>query len=268
MESYFDANKQLWDKWTDLNYNSQMYDVDSWKAGRNSLDGITLNALQGQIEGRKILHLMCHFGQDSLSLARMGARITGIDLSAKAIKTATTLAEEMGLQEQTRFIETNLYDLPGHLDETFDIVYTSYGVLGWLNDLQEWAAIINRFLRPGGTFFIAEFHPFLYAYDFETHSMDFEYFGEGNAHKIKEAGNYAQPEAKEENEYFFWIHSLSQTMRPLMDIGLQLIDFNEYDYSPYNCFPNMEEREPGKFIYNAPGKIRRIPHVFSLKMEK
>ena len=268
MQKYFKTNKDLWDSWTKLNLKSKMYDMESWKAGRNSLDSISLNALQGEIEGRKLLHLMCHFGQDTLSMARMGADVTGIDMSEEAIATATSLASELGLSKQSRFIQTNIYDLPKHLDETFDLVYTSFGVLTWLPDLRKWAAIVNQFLRPGGTFFIAEFHPFIYAFDFDTRQLDYEYFGNGEAWHEKEAGNYAQREDSIERDYYFWIHSLSQTLRPLLDIGLKLIDFNEYDFSPYNCFPNMSEREPGKYIFNASGKIHRIPHVYSLKMRK
>ncbi|MCB0705482.1 MAG: class I SAM-dependent methyltransferase [Saprospiraceae bacterium] len=268
MDLFFKTNKALWDQWTHLNLKSPMYDMETWKTGRNSLDAISLNALQGEIDGRKILHLMCHFGQDTLSMARMGATVTGIDISSEAIKTARTLAEDIGLADRAEFIETNIYDLPDHLDETFDLVYTSFGVLAWLSDLQEWAKIINRYLRPGGTFFIAEFHPFLYAFDFDQKQLDFEYFGDGVPIRQVEKGNYSQRENEKEFEFYFWIHSLSQTLRPLLDQGFQLIDFNEYNFSPYNCFPNMEEREVGKYVFQAPGKIQHIPHVFSLKMKK
>jgi SAM-dependent methyltransferase len=268
MDNYFQTNKALWDTWTGWHLKSEMYDIESWKAGRNSLDTISNNALQGEIEGRKILHLMCHFGQDTLSMARLGATATGVDLSEEAIAQAQAFARELALEGSSRFIRANLYDLPKHLHETFDIVYTSFGVLTWLPDLQKWAQIVQQFLRPGGTFFIAEFHPFLYTFDFDNRKLDYEYFGDGTAYKEIESGSYAHREAQESHQYYFWIHSLSQTIRPLLDQGLQLVDFNEYDFSPYNCFPNMEELEPGKYVFNAEGKITRIPHVFSLKMKK
>jgi 2-polyprenyl-3-methyl-5-hydroxy-6-metoxy-1,4-benzoquinol methylase len=106
--------------------------------------------LLGNVKGLSILHLQCHFGQDSLSLARMGAHVTGIDLSDKAIKTAQELNAELHLNAE--FICSDIYDLPQHLNKQFDIVFTSYGTIGWLPDLNKWAQIIHHFLKPEGKF--------------------------------------------------------------------------------------------------------------------
>ena len=118
------------------------------------------------LDGVRVLHLQCHFGMDTLSWARLGASVTGVDYSEQAIRAAGELAAECGLEG--RFICCNLYDLPAHLDGQFDIVYTSYGVLCWLPDLREWARIAASYVKPGGFFYIAEFHPFAYVFDDEA----------------------------------------------------------------------------------------------------
>jgi ubiquinone/menaquinone biosynthesis C-methylase UbiE len=109
------------------------------------------------------LHLQCHFGQDTLSMSRMGAQTTGVDLSDKAIDAARKLNQE--INQQATFICCNIYDLPQHLDQQFDIVFTSYGTIGWLPDLNQWAALIARYLKPGGKFVFAEFHPVVWMFD-------------------------------------------------------------------------------------------------------
>ena len=112
----------------------------------------------GEVRGKSLLHLQCHFGLDTLSWAREGAQVTGMDFSPEGIRIARGLAEELNIP--ARFICCDLYDLPEHLDETFDRVFTSYGVLCWLPDIPRWAQIVGHFLKPGGVFYIAEFHPF------------------------------------------------------------------------------------------------------------
>src|SRR4029077_17046179 len=135
---------------------SDFYDLASFKQGRNSLQSIEQEEL-GDVRGRSLLHLQCHFGMDTLSWARLRARVPGADYSEEAITAARSLAAELGLE--ARFICANLYDLPDVLDEQFDIVVSTYGVLSWLPDLPAWARVVARFLRPGGTFCIVDLHP-------------------------------------------------------------------------------------------------------------
>src|SRR5205085_6854071 len=138
-QQYFDANKKLWNQRTVVHKDASFYDLASFLQGKSSLNGIELREL-GTVKGKKILHLQCHFGMDSLSLARMGADVTGMDLSDTAIEEARKLNQQVSLD--AKFICCNVYDLRDHLDEQFDIVFTSYGVVGWLPDLDKWAEII------------------------------------------------------------------------------------------------------------------------------
>jgi len=149
-------NRQAWDLRTPVHLKSEFYGLASFKQGRNSLRPIEQEEV-GDVRGQSLLHLQCHFGMDTLSWARLGARVTGTDFSEKAIAAARSLAAEVGLK--AHFICANLYDLPDVLDEEFDIVVTTYGVLSWLPDLDAWAGVVAHFLRPGGTFCIVEIHP-------------------------------------------------------------------------------------------------------------
>ena len=263
-QSYFQINQELWDEKTEHHKKSAFYNLEGFKAGENSLQEIELAALSDLVKGKSMLHLQCHFGQDSLSWARMGAKVTGMDLSPNAIKLARSLNEELQLDVQ--FICCNLYDLPKHLDQQFDIVFTSFGVLTWLPDLEEWATIVARFLRPGGLFYIAEFHPTLYMYDFDQQKIAFRYFSHREPYMEVEKGTYADPNADIEMKEYFWCHSLSETIQALLKQGLQLTEFLEFPWSPYNCVPNMQEVTPKRFVF---GDLEnRLPHVFSLKMQK
>ncbi len=262
-EREFRTNRSLWDLKTDIHLRSEFYDLDGFRKGRCSLPRIDLEGL-GEVRGKKVLHLQCHFGQDTLSLARMGAEVTGVDFSGKAIEAARRLADELGLA--ARFIECNVYDLPALLDEAFDLVYTSWGVLGWLPDLGRWAEVVGRYVRPGGRFFMAEFHPVLYLFDWERREVAFDYFNRGTAWEEEHEGTYADPDAPIRHKEYFWCHSLDEVIQPLIDQGLRLQRFREYDYSPWNCFPHLVERAPGEYVFDFKGL--RLAHAFSLDMAR
>src|SRR5258705_4385664 len=174
-DQYFEANKDLWNQRTVVHKDSFFYNLAGFKAGENVLTPIELNEL-ADVKGKKMLHLQCHFGMDSLNWARLGADVTGVDLSDEAIKEAKQLNDELGLN--AKFICCNVYDLhPKNAEssktplleatdpaigrekvgnlvrEAFDIVFTSYGTIGWLPDLDKWAEIITYYLKPGGTFY-------------------------------------------------------------------------------------------------------------------
>ncbi len=260
----FETNQKLWDAKTPIHLESEMYDLEQFKKGKNMLDKIVLDGIGSEVNGKSILHLQCHFGQDSLSLARMGAKVTGIDLSPAAIKVARGLNRELNLDAS--FVISNVYDLKNNLEGQFDMVFTSYGAITWLPDLEEWASIINHFLKPGGTFFIAEFHPYFYTFDFDTIQIAYNYFNSGQPYEETETGTYADPAANIRLKEYFWCHSLQEVIQPLLKEGLQMIDFQEFDYSPYNAFPNMIERTPGEYVWKT--VKQRVPFVFSLKMRK
>ena len=262
MDRYLEANQALWDMKTPVHLETPMYDMAGFRAGRCSLIPIEREAL-GDVRGKSLLHLQCHFGQDTLSWARLGAKCTGIDFSGEAIQTARSLNEELGLD--ATFVQSNIYDLPDNLDGQFDIVFTSYGVLSWLPDLEGWAQVVRHFLKPGGTFFIAELHPSLMTFEMEDGTIRYPYFNTGKPLEEAVTGTYADRNADIKSTAYFWFHSVSETLGPLLRRGLVLQEFEEYDYFPWNCFPNMHERAPGEYVYGDFGVA--LPHMFTLKME-
>ncbi|MBK6382215.1 MAG: class I SAM-dependent methyltransferase [Chitinophagaceae bacterium] len=260
--SYFDANKQLWNQRTAVHKDSSFYNLAGFKAGENVLTPIELNEL-GDVKGKTMLHLQCHFGMDSLNWARLGAVVTGVDLSDEAIKEAKQLNNDLGMN--ATFICCNVYDLKEHLNEKFDIVFTSYGTIGWLPDLNKWAEIISCYLKPGGIFYMADFHPVLWMFDDEfTH---FQYSYENSEVIITESeGTYTDRDADITGKEYGWNHSISEILNALITNGLQIGHFNEFMYSPYACFRNTVEFEKGK--WHIKGLEGKIPMVYSLKAVK
>lgn len=253
-----EINRAAWDQRTALHLKSEFYDLESFRAGRCSLNSIELETLP-EVEGKSLVHLQCHFGQDTLSWARRGAQVTGVDFSPEAIKAARELASDLRIE--ARFLESDVLKL--ELDEQFDIVFTSYGVLTWLPDLQRWAETVASLLRPGGYFVMVEFHPALMMLDFDTATLSYDYFRKPYREEV--AGSYAARDPGSTHVEHFWTHSLDEVLTPLLSEGLTLLEFREFDYSPYGCFPNMVEQSPG--IWRWRSKIR-LPHLFSLKMTR
>ncbi len=165
MDEQRQANRTLWNNWTALHAKSSYYDVEGFKAGKSTLTSIEVDEVDA-VAGKSLLHLQCHFGLDTLSWARRGAMVTGVDFCERAIELARSLAQELELP--ARFAHSDVYDLPTVLHDEFDIVFTSYGVLYWLPDLRGWADVVARFLKPGGTFFIVEHHPFASVFDLDA----------------------------------------------------------------------------------------------------
>ncbi|OIQ18055.1 MAG: SAM-dependent methyltransferase [Flavobacterium sp. MedPE-SWcel] len=260
--NYIETNKEAWNTKTAYHVDSEFYDMPSFLKGKSTLNNIELELL-GDVSGKKILHLQCHFGQDTLSLGRLGAEVTGVDLSNKAIEKANELSTATGVA--ARFICCDIYSLPEHLDEQFDIVFTSYGTIGWLPDLNKWAAIISRFLKPKGTFIIADFHPVIWMFDNDFNSIAYNYFKDAPIIE-NETGTYADTDAPIENTTISWNHGTSEVINSLINNGISLELFNEYDYSPYNCFNEMEEYEPKKYRIASMGN--KLPFVFAIKATK
>jgi len=260
--NYAEINKQSWNNRTDIHIKSEFYDVAGFLKGNTSLMDIEL-ALLGDIRGKSILHLQCHFGQDSISLSRMGAKVTGVDLADRAIENAKKLAAEA--HADTTFICCNVYDLPAHCDEKFDIVFTSYGVIGWLPDLNQWAALISHFLKPGGKFILVEFHPVVWMFDNDFEKVAYNYFNDGPIIET-ESGTYADRDASIRQEYVCWNHGSGEVINSLISNGLEILSFNEFDYSPYNCFNKTVEIGPKKFRIGHLGN--KIPMVFAVEAQK
>ena len=257
-KQYLDINKQSWNNRVDAHFKSSFYDVDRFIEGKSSLNEIELQLL-GDLNGKSVLHLQCHFGQDTISLARLGATATGVDLSDKAIAQAQLLSQQTNTPAQ--FICCDIYDLPNHLNEQFDIVFTSYGTIGWLPDLHKWAAVIQQFLKPGGKFVFVEFHPVVWMYDDDFSKVAYNYFNTGPIYET-ESGTYADRDAAIQQSYVMWNHGLAEVFTAMLRHNLSITTFQEFDYSPYNCFKHTVEIAPGKFHIQHLGN--NIPMVYTI----
>lgn len=259
---YIGVNRALWDKKTGFHVQSAFYDVAGFVKGATSLKEVELGLL-GNVSGLRVLHLQCHFGQDTLSLARMGAKVTGVDLSPVAIEKACALNEQLGLD--ARFICCDVYELDKHLDEQFDMVFTSYGTIGWLPDMDRWAGVVSSFLKPDGRFVFVEFHPVVWMFDNEFKQVAYSYFSDGPIVETLK-GTYADRDAPMEAEEIGWNHGMGEVLQSLTGAGLRLEQLQEYSYSPYNCFANMVEAEPGRFqLRGLEGKMPMLYSIVAVK---
>jgi len=265
MNKYYETNRSLWNAKTAVHEKSDFYDMEAFRAGKSSLKATETEEL-GTVAGKTMLHLQCHFGQDSLSWAQKGAKVTGIDFAEEAIDLAKQLNEEMNLDAQ--FICSNVYDLPNVLDEQFDIVFTSYGVLCWLADIEGWATIVNKYLKKGGCFYIVEFHPSLMMFEFDSGEMrlDYPYFLNEEPMEEEMVGTYADPDAPLRHKEYFWNHPLGAVVTALIKQGLSIEFVHEFPYSHWGCYPNMVEIETDK--WQMQGFEGLVPMMYSIKAYK
>lgn len=261
-QSYFEENKKSWNKRTGVHKDSAFYDLAGFKNGATSLTKIELTEL-GDVKGKTLLHLQCHFGMDTMSWEREGAIVTGVDISDEAIKLANEIRTELKLN--ANFVCCNVYDLEQYLDKKFDIVFTSYGTIGWLPDLDGWAKIVSGFLNPGGTFYIADFHPALWMMDENFEHVKYDYF---NTQVITEeiSGTYSDRDAPIKSIEHGWNHPFTEILSSLLKQGLSIQQFNEFPYSPYNCFNNLEKGEDG--LWRIKGMNEKLPMMYSIKAVK
>ncbi|ANM29614.1 methyltransferase type 12 [Acidobacteria bacterium Mor1] len=258
----FETNREAWNRRTAIHLESKFYDVDAFRKGACSLNEIEKGIL-GDVRGRRILHLQCHFGQDSLSLARLGAKVTGVDLSDAAIRAARGLNDEMGLDAE--FVCCDLYSLPDHLDGEFDRVYTSYGVLGWLPDMDRWAEIVRRYLAPGGKLLLIEFHPLVWMWDEKLSFIEEAYFNRGPL-RFTQQGTYTDGGEDQEIESVGWNHGLGEVVTALLKQGLRLERLEEFDYSPYDCFEKVVKVAERKYRLEPFGD--KLPLVYALEASR
>ena len=264
-----EINRRFWDEAVAVHVASDFYDVASFKAGRSTLLPVE-TAEVGDVTGKSLLHLQCHFGLDTLSWARAGARVTGVDFSREAVMTAGALASELGIEAP--FVEANVYDLPSALDGQYDIVFTSYGVLCWLPDLAQWARIAARYVKPGGFFYIVEGHPMADSLADDATAdglrLAYPYFGDGGPVTFDEdAGTYANPNARLVNHRTsaYW-HGLGSIVSSLIDAGLRIEFLHEFPFCAWARLPSMTRGGDGYF--RLPGDDGRVPFLFSLRAQK
>lgn len=259
---YFKTNKATWNDKVKVHAKSAMYNLDDFKKGKSSLMPYELNAL-GEINGKSLLHLQCHFGQDTLSWSRMGAKCTGVDLSDEGIKLAKELNNELNLNAE--FVCCNVLDTSDFIKETFDIVFTSYGVIGWLPDLKPWGKMIAERLKKGGTFYMVEFHPIVWMFDYLESKPIMKYGYMQNEVIYEEyEGTYANQESKMISKEYGWNHGLGEVISALTEAGLHIEYLKEHDESPYNVLPDLIETETGMFVT----KDKLYPLIFELKASK
>jgi SAM-dependent methyltransferase len=272
-DQYFDSNKDVWNKRTLAHRDSAFYDLAGFKAGDDVLTEIELSEM-GDVKGKSLLHLQCHFGMDSLNWARKGAKVTGVDLSDEAIREAKKLNDELAMD--AHFICCNVYDLhPGSSKQlspqdklkasSFDIVFATYGVIGWLPDLTKWAEIIAHYLKPGGLFYFAEFHPAIWMFDDDFTHIKYYY----DNREIIETVNlptYTDKDTPIPGKEYSWNHSLSEVFNALIAQGLRIEQFNEFMYSPYPNFNKSVKVAEGKWVIE--GMEGKVPMVYSIRAYK
>jgi SAM-dependent methyltransferase len=240
------------------------YDIKSFKAGRSTLRSVELDEV-GDVSGKRLLHLQCHFGMDTLSWARRGAIAVGADFSPEAVGLAKQLSTEVGLPAE--FVCSNIYELPSHLEGDFDIVFTSYGVLCWLPDLSAWADVIADFLSPGGFFYIVEQHPAGNIFGEQDGGLMAAepYFDVGPFVETTD-GSYADRTAVLKNKTSHeWQHPLSDIVNSLVRAGLRIEFLHEFPFSMFQRLPSMVKGEDG--WWRVLGRDD-LPFLFSLKASK
>ena len=260
LQNYYEANRRLWDKLASVHVKSDFYDQGSFLAGKSSLKDIEMNEL-GDVNGKSMLHLQCHFGQDSISWAKKGAKVVAVDFSEGAISIAKDINEK--LKTNVEFICCNVYDLPKHVSEKFDIVFTSYGIINWLHDLDKWGQLISSYLNPESVFYMVEFHPILWMYDDTFTKVEHPYQSEAEPLMHVSGTSYTEAEEQIGKKEYCWNHGIGRVMNALINAGLKIEFFNEFNYSPFRTFKEMTEFEKGKFVINKFGY--KVPHLFSIK---
>ncbi len=261
-KDYFKTNKNTWNEKVKVHAKSEMYHLDDFKKGKTSLMPYELKAL-GDVNGKSLLHLQCHFGQDTLSWSRLGAKCTGVDLSDEGIKLAKQLNEELKLD--ANFMCCNVLDTSDFIKDTFDVVFTSYGVIGWLPNLRPWGKMIAERLNKGGTFYMVEFHPIVWMFDYleDKPVMKYGYMQEDVIYEEYE-GTYANNNSKMISKEYGWNHGLGEVITALTEAGLHIDYLNEHDESPYDVLADLIKNESGMYVT----KDRLYPLIFELKAMK
>ncbi|MBP2413576.1 SAM-dependent methyltransferase [Arthrobacter stackebrandtii] len=220
----------------------------------------------GKVAGLDVCHLQCHIGTDTLSLARAGARVTGVDFSPSALKSAAELAGRLNLE--ATWVETDVLEARNTVDGDFDLVYTSIGTITWLHDLDQWAAQVAGLLRAGGIFYIRDGHPILYCLDEQADGLQlrYPYFGDGTAQVWDDNSTYAGDGQVAHTRTFEWPHPLSTIVNALIGAGLQILRLDEDTTLPWRFSPRMVE-VPDGFAWPEPERDR-VPCTFTIIARK
>jgi SAM-dependent methyltransferase len=275
LDDYRAANRANWDDRVAVHWKPDGYDGPGFIADTDRLSRVVVfdAPYLGDVAGRSLLHLQCHFGMDTLSFARLGADVTGVDFSSQAVEAARHLSAESGTPG--RFVEAELYDTPRALaGERFDIVYTSVGALCWLPDIAGWADVVATMLAPGGTFYVREAHPTLWSLRFpiddphdETLVIEEPYFERAEPVAWDEDATYLGSGSIEHTRTYVWNHGIGEIMTALWSQGLVIDLFEEHRFLDWQGQHHMVELEDGRWV--LPDHQRDlVPLMYSLRAKK
>ncbi|AWZ01894.1 ubiquinone biosynthesis O-methyltransferase [Rhodobiaceae bacterium] len=262
-DQWLELNKASWNERAPIHVRSSMYDMDAFRAGRSSLVNGELDAI-GDVTGKELVHLQCHFGLDTLSWARAGAKVTGLDFSETAIEGAREIATEIGVEAE--FVVSNVYDAAKVLGRQYDIVYTGIGAICWLPDIDAWAQVMADLMKPGGEFYFVEFHPTEWIWD-EDFKPGYDYFTPKHGLALHEAGSYADPDAvTEHNDTVQWNHPLGEVVTALIKAGLRITELKEHDTHMVKVWDVLEDA--GNGLYKMPADCTNLPFMYTLRAVK
>ncbi len=273
MEDYLAVNRANWDERVAAHVASPDYQVDRYLADPAFLSDVVRFDLPrlGDIAGVRGVHLQCHIGTDTISLARLGAAMTGVDFSGPALEQARSLAERTGAD--ATFVEADTYSAASAVgDDPFDLVYTGIGALCWLPDIARWADVVSGLLRPGGRLFLREGHPMLWALDDQRGDgllvVDYPYFQTAEPMVFDEPGTYVATDAQfTHNRTHVWNHGLGEIITALLGSGLAVTALEEHDSVPWQALPGLMERTPfGE--WRLADRPWRLPHTYTLQAVK
>jgi len=262
MDKYAKANLKNWNERVPVHLRSRFYDVDGFKRGKTSLNKLEIGEV-GSVKGKSLLHLQCHFGLDTISWARLGARVTGVDFSDRAIEAARALARETGVK--AKFICSDINSLPGIMKDKFDIVFASHGVVCWNADMDRWMKVASRCLKPGGVLYLLDDHPFAGIFDEDGRHVGYPYFHDGPL-KIPKGGTYTDGGSKELPATYEWFHTMGDIVNAAIGSGLEIEFLHEFDFAAWKKFGSMKKGKNG--FYAQAGAAYKLPVLFSLRARR
>ena len=256
------ANRDNWDDRVGIHWEPDGYDAPGFIADPERISGVVrYDSAHLDVAGKHLLHLQCHFGMDTLSWARLGAQVTGIDFSEKGIAAARRLGEDSGTPG--RFVLSDLYRAPSALPgEQFDIVYTGVGAVNWLPDIATWGEVVASFLAPGGTFYMREGHPVMWSLDWEEEDrlvLRHPYFETTAPVSDDTPVTYAGSGTMEHARTYEWNHSIAEVMGALTSQGLRIVQFEEHRAAEWAGHPAMSLEDDG--LWRLPEAMRDLAPV-------